>query len=215
MNRWLWIYKNNMGENGNPDVKITFLTCFSFIHIVSSALVLRVMDWWWLFVLLYSKPDSVDQDPTLLKSVCRASSSSLDLISLHNLVSSANIAVSLSLWVHHFTSLFRTSMDSNPLGGWIFFPRPYFHYSLSSFPYFRRSLSYLFVKVSSSTQAKSPFLFICHASPHSRSRIFASVLTRWSCVYLNLTKNPNQFFFCLRAINSARISCFVFLTDRN
>ena len=183
-----------MGENGNPDAKITFLTCFSFIHIVSSALVLRVMDWWWLFVLLYSKPDSVDQDPTLLKSVCRASSSSLDLISLYNLVSSANIAVSLSLWVHHFTSLFRTSMDSNPLGGWIFFSRPYFHYSLSSFPYFRRSLSYLFVKVSSSTQAKSPFLFICHASPHSRLRIFASVLTRWSCVYLNLTKNPNQFF---------------------
>ena len=73
-----------MGENGNPDAKITFLTCFSFIHIVSSALVLRVMDWWWLFVLLYSKPDSVDQDPTLLKSVCRASSSSLDLISLYN-----------------------------------------------------------------------------------------------------------------------------------
>lgn len=96
-----------------------------------------------------------------------------------------------------------------------FFSRPYFHYSLSSFPYFRRSLSYFFVKVSSSTQAKSPFLFICHASPHSRSRIFASVLTRRSCVYLNLTKNPNQFFFCLRAINSARISCFVFLTDRN
>ena len=93
-----------MGENGNPDAKITFLTCFSFIHIVSSALVLRVMDWWWLFVLLYSKPDSVDQDPTLLKSVCRASSSSLDLISLYNLVSSANVAVSLSLWVHEFIS---------------------------------------------------------------------------------------------------------------
>ena len=160
------------------------------------------MDWWWLFVLLNSKPDSVDQDPTLLKSVCRASPSLLDLISLYNLVSSANITVSLSLWVHHFTSLFRTSMDSNPLGSWIFFPGLIFtfksffsFYSLSSFPYFRRSLSYFFVKVSSSTQAKSPFLFICHASPHSRSRIFASVLTRWSCVYLNLTKKPQSVFF--------------------
>ena len=190
MNRWLWIYKNHIGESGNPDAKITFVICFSSIHIVSSVLCLGfTCDGLVVAFRLI--------DLTLLKSVCRASSSSLDLISLHNFVSSANIAVSLSLWVRHFTSLFRTSMDSNPLGGWIFFSRPYFHYSLSSFPYFRRSLSYLFVKVSSSTQAKSPFLFICHASPHSRSRIFASVLTRWSCVYLNLTKKPNQFFSAL------------------
>ena len=183
MNRWLWIYKNHIGESGNPDAKITFVICFSSIHIVSSVLCLGfTCDGLVVAFRLI--------DLTLLKSVCRASSSSLDLISLYNLVSSANIAVSLSLWVHHFTSLFRTSMDSNPLGGWIFFPGLIF-----TIAYFRRSLSYLFVKVSSSTQAKSPFLFICHASPHSRLRIFASVLTRWSCVYLNLTKNTNQFFF--------------------
>ena len=164
-----------MGENGNPDAKITFLTCFSFIHIVSSALVLRVMDGWWLFVLLYSKPDSVDQDPTLLKSVCRASSSSLDLIVQFGIVCErCGFAIVMGSSLHEFISNQHGFKSLRRLN---FFSRPYFHYSLSSFPYFRRSLSYLFVKVSSSTQAKSPFLFICHVSPHSRSRIFVSVLT--------------------------------------
>lgn len=76
-----------------------------------------------------------------------------------------------------------------------FFSRPYFHYSLSSFPYFRRSLSYFFVKVSSSTQAKSPsFIHMSRFASQSLKNICISFNKMIVCL-LESNKKPQSVFF--------------------
>ena len=151
------------------------------------------MDWWWLFVLLNSKPDSVDQDPTLLKSVCRASSSSLDLIVQFGIVCErCGFAIVMGSSLHEFISNQHGFKSLRRLN---FFSRPYFHYSLSSFPYFRRSLSYFFVKVSSSTQAKSPsFIHMSRFASQSLKNICISFNKMIVCL-LESNKKPQSVFF--------------------